>query len=161
MPVPLHGVIPSQLQHFAFAFVELPDIPVHPFFRVYVLNSSLALQCSNCPQSGGVTTVVLYCTCRKLRFSSNLVVQGKDRKSDLWVLKTRCVWTKKKLLIMSLVKNVQTVFEWWQSTKEYLVAKVSAKQDEKKAKKILLRSVRVFLHSFSPTQGSYVPYIPD
>ena len=60
MPLLWHGVIPSQLQDFASAFVELSYIPVHPVFHpVYVLNSSLALQCSNWPQSGVVTTVVL------------------------------------------------------------------------------------------------------
>lgn len=49
----------------------------------------------------------------------------------------------KKLLLISVMKNVQTVLEWRQSTRDYLLAKVSAKQDEKKAKK-MLRSVREF-----------------
>lgn len=49
----------------------------------------------------------------------------------------------KKLPLISVIKNVQTVLEWRQSTRDYLLAKVSEKQDEKKANK-MLRSVRSF-----------------
>lgn len=59
-------MIPSQMQDFVFAFVELHDIPVRPFLQpVKVpLNSSPALQCADCsPQFGVICTLVENAVC--------------------------------------------------------------------------------------------------